>query len=175
MSKRRGCPSCLAFAIGKVCSWKTRCTMRARCAGNLGAVRGFCAPWTLRCDTAGSPHLSNFGAPQKARCTLGSSVHPSTIFSLKDGREVHRITRGAPSFEKCTEVDGTHQKVRRCTEAPKVCRVWRGVPKSERHIDAHWALRLGVEYRGGWVMPTSGEGARRPRPMRGGGRFRRCP
>lgn len=64
--------------------------------GHFGALRGLCASWKLRCDTAGSPHLSNFGAPQKARCTLGSSVHPSTIFSLKDGREVHRVLRSAP-------------------------------------------------------------------------------
>ena len=110
--------------------------------GSFGALRGLCAPWKLRCDTVGLPHLSNLGAPQKARCTLGSSATPLDHFFIE------RWSRSAPSFEKCTEVDGTHQKVRRCTEAAKVCRVWRGVSKSERHIDAHWALRLGVEYRG---------------------------
>lgn len=122
--------------------------------GNLGAVRGLCAPWTLRCiagplcvvETA--VWHGRLAASFELRCTAESSLHFGKLGAPLDHFFIERWSRSASSFEKCTEVDGTHQKVRRCTEAPKVCRVWRGVSKFERHIDAHWALRLGVEYRG---------------------------
>lgn len=168
MSKRCGCPSCLAFAIGKVCSWKARYTMRTRCAWKPRRGTGLLCALDTSVHCGAFVRRGNCGVTRQTRRIFRTSVHRGKLAALWEARctprpfFIERWSRSAPSFEKCTEVDGTHQKVRRCTEAPR-CVGYGGVYRSLRGTSmptGHYGLGWSIEADGSCRRPERGAGAR---------------